>query len=118
VPKLTAELGGTGRTAAGVAGSTAVDRGAVGSIDRQTACFGTGGEDSVLVKRFIRDPSPSGKGELIASAALLGAPVSTLSGNATEKEQREEVARILASLPDGIRKKAADFGLDEGAINL
>jgi hypothetical protein len=46
VPKLAAELGGTRRTAAGVAGST----------DRQTACFGTAGEDSVLVKRFIALP--------------------------------------------------------------
>jgi len=56
LPKLAAELGGTGRMAAGVAGSIAVDRGAAGSTDRQTACLRTRGEDSALVTRFIALP--------------------------------------------------------------
>jgi uncharacterized caspase-like protein len=44
VPKLAGELGGTGRTAIAVGGSTAVDR--------QTARFGSRGEDFVLVQRL------------------------------------------------------------------
>jgi hypothetical protein len=48
VPKLAAELGGTGRTAIAVAGST---------IDRQTARFGSRGEDFVLAKRLNDGPS-------------------------------------------------------------
>lgn len=56
MPKLAAELGGTGRTAAGVTGSTALDRSAAGSTDRQTARFGTRGEDSVLIKRWLALP--------------------------------------------------------------
>lgn len=44
VPKLAGELGGTGRTAIAVAGSTAVDR--------QTARFGSRGEDFTLVRRL------------------------------------------------------------------
>jgi len=60
VPKLAAELGGIGRTAIAVAGST---------IDRQTARFGSHGEDFVLTKQLTDDPSSTPKARSVTPAA-------------------------------------------------
>ena len=52
VPKLAAEIGGTGGTLTGVKGAVAFNRGGPTTATAQTARFGSRGEDFALVRRL------------------------------------------------------------------